>query len=211
MDNKKLPKDITKSVVDLGKLSLEFARTMRVTYHEDGETLESDTDHTFMLGLVACAFASMYIPRLDLGKVSQFALMHDLVEVYAGDTPTLKVMSKDDQSEKDKNEKEALERIRSEFGRSFPWVAGTIDEYETLSTPEAKYIKAIDKLLPKITHLLNNGALYKKQNLEKTDIKAVYDQQEDKMSNGYAKDLPEVMDLRKRLVDEVYEKVFGDY
>jgi putative hydrolases of HD superfamily len=210
MYKKTLPEDITKSTIALGKISLEFARTMRITLQEDGKTLESDTDHVFMLGLIACSFASKYIPRLDLGKVSQFALMHDLVEVYAGDTPTLKVMSQKDSDHKEEKEKEALDRIKKEFNQSFPWIASTIEEYETLASPEAKYIKAIDKLMPKITHLLNNGALYKRQGIDKKGIIEIYNQQREKMQNSYASDLPEVMELRERFIKEIYDKIFGN-
>lgn len=74
--------------LNLGRLALLFGRVNRITKHDDGMTLESDTDHTIMLSLLACAFASKYMPDLDIGRVAQFALVHDLVEAYAGDTAT---------------------------------------------------------------------------------------------------------------------------
>jgi len=78
-------------VVRLGQLALAFGRVNRITRHEDGTTPESDTDHTVMLGLIACALAERWYPHLDRGLVAQYALVHDLVEVYAGDTPTLAI------------------------------------------------------------------------------------------------------------------------
>jgi hypothetical protein len=48
------------------------------------EQPESDTDHTVMLALIACALAPIVDARLDVGLVAQYALVHDLVEAYAG-------------------------------------------------------------------------------------------------------------------------------
>ena len=75
------------AVIALGRLALRFGRVDRITYHDDGVTAESDTDHTVMLGLIACAFAAAHLPDLDVGLIAEFAPVHDLVEVYAGDTP----------------------------------------------------------------------------------------------------------------------------
>lgn len=69
-----IPPTTVWKVVELGQLCLQFGRVNRVTYHEDGRRLESDTDHTVMLGILACAFAEQYAPHLDLGLVAQFTL-----------------------------------------------------------------------------------------------------------------------------------------
>jgi putative hydrolase of HD superfamily len=79
----------TSKVIELAQLCLRFGRVDRATTHEDGQRHETDTDHTVMLGVIACAFASSCGLDLDIGKVAQFALVHDLVEAHAGDTNTL--------------------------------------------------------------------------------------------------------------------------
>lgn len=140
----------------LGLMALGLGRVNRATYHEDGQRPETVTDHTVMLGLVACAFAARYLPDLDLGKIAQYALVHDLPEVYAGDTPTLHVLSENEkQAKKDREVKAAL-RIADET-TGLPWVIDTMTDYEAQDEgdPEARYVRAIDKLLPKITHVAN--------------------------------------------------------
>ena len=100
----------TQGLVDIGKLVLQFAKVNRVTLHEDGITPESDTDHTVMLSVCACALAdALYKDKLDIGKVAQFATVHDLVEVYAGDTNTINI-SKAGREEKNKKEQESFMR-----------------------------------------------------------------------------------------------------
>jgi putative hydrolase of HD superfamily len=153
---KEIDADVVKSTINLGKLIFQFARVNRITYFEDGETLESDTDHTVMLSVIACAFASTYKKELDLGLVAQFAIVHDLVEAYAGDTPNIHGQMKEGLKEdKIKREHEALLRIQKEFDEVYPWISKMIIEYESLATPEARFVKVLDKAMPKISHILN--------------------------------------------------------
>jgi 5'-deoxynucleotidase YfbR-like HD superfamily hydrolase len=146
------------SLFALGRLSLLFATVNRVTYLADGKSPESDTDHTVMLGLLACAFAAASDPSLDIGKIAQFSLVHDLVEAYAGDTNTFGMTEEVQKADKNQREAEALTRIKSEFDATLPWISKTIQEYESLESAEAKFVKTMDKCLPKITRLANNDA-----------------------------------------------------
>lgn len=195
---------LTDPVIELGRLSLAFGRVDRITYHPDSTTLESDTDHTIMLGLIGCAFAAECLPELDLGLVAQFALVHDLVEVYAGDTPTLHALSADARAGKEQREHAAYLRIRAEFSGSLPWLPRTIEAYEHLRAPEARYVKALDKLLPKITHILNGGVTLAGQGMDAERLAARYDAQLDELA-AYAGDFPPLFALRFELVQRVLE------
>lgn len=190
------------AVVGLGRISLAFGRVNRITYHPDGATPESDTDHTVMLGLVACAFAAAHLPHLNVGLIAQYALVHDLVEVYAGDTPTLRVQSADAKAEKQHREHEALQRIKDELGATLPWVPDLIGEYESRTTAEARFVKAMDKLLPKITHILNGAATIHAQGMSRDELAARYTAQVGEL-RAYADDFPPLFDLRAQLVAQV--------
>lgn len=179
-------------VVALGALALRFGLVDRITYHEDGETPESDTDHTVMLGLVACAYAAARDPGLDVGRVAVYALVHDLVEVYAGDTPTL-VIDDDERDAKHRREAAALERIRDEF-TELPWVAETIDAYESGADPEARYVRAADKVMPRITHILNRGATLRSHGISPQQAFDGWQRQHEDI-RAYAGDLRAVLDL----------------
>jgi putative hydrolase of HD superfamily len=190
------------AVVDLGRLALAFGRVNRITLHDDGTTPESDTDHTVMLGLIACAFAQRELPQLDLGLIAQYALVHDLVEVYAGDTPTLQQLAPDAAADKAAREEAAYLRLAEEFAMRLPWIATTIAEYELRRTPEARYVKALDKLLPKITHLLNGCVTVRQQGMDVDALSARYATQLMELA-GYAGDFPPLFELRAELVFEV--------
>lgn len=185
--------------LELAKLILLFSRIDRITCHEDGVTPESDTDHTVMLGIVACAYAREFAPHLDRGKIAEFALVHDLVEAYAGDTATFKVMTEDDKQEKEEREAAALLRIREEFDGVYPWVGETIAAYESLSEPEARYVKVVDKVLPKLTHILNRGAVSDRLGHTAESKKEFLDHQYGKIAASYGADQHEALAFLKAL------------
>ncbi|HWH16511.1 MAG TPA: HD domain-containing protein [Candidatus Paceibacterota bacterium] len=204
----KLPPDIARAMIDLGELALAFGRTNRITRHPDGVTLESDTDHTVMLGLAACAFASRFAPHLDVGRVAQFALVHDLVEVYAGDTVTShKSFTAADHKDKEEREAAALARISDEFGASLPWLPDTIAAYERLDTPESRFVKVVDKAMPKIANILNKGVTFKPQGHDRESAEEFLSRQQEKLRASYGADQPEAMALLEVLGEEMLREI----
>lgn len=202
---KPITPETVQKTIELGQLVLKFSRVDRVTCHEDGTTPESDTDHTVMLGIVACAFAKEFAPELDRGRIAEFALVHDLVETYAGDTSTFKVMSDDEARGKEEREAQALVRIRAEFDSVYPWLGETIEAYERLDTKEARFVKIVDKVLPKITHILNKGAVSDRLGHTRESKRAFLDHQYEKISGSYGSDQQEAMALLKCLHEAMKE------
>lgn len=197
--------DIADEVIKLAQLSLLFGRTPRATFHEDGKRVETDTDHTVMLSLVACGLAEKYYPQLDLGLVAQFAMVHDLVEAYAGDTPTLKI-SAEQKADKAAREQAALERIEQEFSDSFPLIPELLTRYEARQEPEARFVKAVDKILPKATHILNKCAAMRSLHITKSEAIETYRQQHEELL-AYAGDFPEILELRQALVTRMMDTI----
>ncbi len=143
------------TLLHLTRLSLAFGRENRATMHPDGVTRESDTDHTVMLALVAPALAARLRPDLQPALVAAFAVVHDLPEVYAGDTNTLN-LSAVERANKTQRELAALNRLDVELSE-LPWIAGMMHRYEEQDAPEARWVRYVDKILPKLTHALNGG------------------------------------------------------
>ena len=186
----------TVKVIELAQLCLRFGRVNRATSHEDGHRPETDTDHTVMLSVIACAFAASYEPDLDLGKIAQFALVHDLVEAYAGDTNTLiSRISNAEESSKHARESAALATITNEFADTFPWLSQTIEEYERLACRESRFVKTLDKVMSKITHILNKGAMLARYDVDADNLDAINGKQAIKMLATYARDQTATMAL----------------
>ena len=193
------------AVIGLGRLALALGRVDRVTYHDDGTTPESVTDHTVMLGLLACALAPQVRADLDVGLVARYAFVHDLVEAYAGDTNTLRALDAAGRADKDRREAAAYRRIAGEFAGTLPGVPALIADYEHRRTPEARYVRACDKLLPKITHVLNGLTTIREHQVGVAELAARYAAQAGEL-RGYAADFPALLDLHTALVARVLRR-----
>lgn len=168
----------------LAGLALNLGTTERVTRHSDGKTPETVTTHTTMLGLVATAIASEYArySGLDVGKVAQYALVHDLVEAQIGDTQTL-VATDEDLNAKALRERVAANALHAEF-TALPWVMDTWEAYERREDAESVLVWIVDKALPKLLHLRNRGVTYRNLGMSAVDVRERYERQRQQV-RGY--------------------------
>lgn len=200
-------KSIIPSVIKLANLCVQFSLVDRVTHTDPGGRPESDTDHTFMLSMVACSIAQRYLPELDLGKVAQYALIHDFVEVYAGDEPTVFI---DDEmlARKAEAEQAALKKLHLQFDKVFPWITDTIEAYESLSDPKSRFVKVIDKIMPSLTHLQDGGLTLRKLGVD--TLEKLQESIDGRSANmqAYAYDQKFAMALRAELVELIRKQVF---
>jgi putative hydrolase of HD superfamily len=144
---------MTGTLLVLAGYALAFGRISRTACEHPDGTAETDSDHTVMLAWIAPALAARWYPELDPGLVAQFAVVHDAVEVFAGDTPTL-LISPAGRRAKAAREALAGRRWQDEFGASLPWLPGMISRYERQDEPEARFTRAADKIMPGLVHLL---------------------------------------------------------
>lgn len=157
----------TDQVVELvARLMLPFHEIKRQHKLPIGRrSRESDVEHSWTVSVLACALAPQISPHLDVGKIAQFALVHDLTEVYAGDT---KIFSGLDthRASKAERERDALYKLRQDYN-AFPWLAGTIAEYESFESEEAKFVYAVDKYIAVVYDLLDHGAYLRQLGIDK--------------------------------------------
>ena len=172
----------------LARIALAFGRVERATRHEDGVRPETDTDHTVMLGLVACELAP---PGLDRAKIAAFALVHDLLEVHAGDTQTLTI-TPEAMVAKRAREDAARARLVGELGVG-SWLAEILVIYEAQREPEARFVRVMDKVLPKLTHAFN-GCVAALSLTDRAGFIEAHERQYRKLSEEYP-EFPDVLDL----------------
>lgn len=135
-------------------LALAFGRVTRATRHEDGVRPESDAEHAVMLGLLACPIAVGMGMRS--GRAAEYALVHDLAEAYCGDTNSFDI-GPAAAARKAEVEAAAIARLRADFA-DVPWLLRRVAEYEAQDEPEARLVRYLDKVTPKLTHRLNGAA-----------------------------------------------------
>lgn len=124
---------------------------------------ENDAEHSWSVALFACALAQRVDPKLDVGKVCQFATVHDLTEIYAGDTsnfaPEAWIATKESR------EQSALQRLSIEYKKVWPWVAETVRAYERQVSDEARFVKSVDKVLLLLYDLVEKGHFCRKNKI----------------------------------------------
>jgi len=143
-------------LLELQKLLLQFSQIERITHRQNAAAdfvNENDTEHSYNLALTAW-FLAEYFPKLDRNLLIRLALVHDLVEVHAGDTyiyadaATL--------ASKQAREAAALKKLQADWA-DFPDMLGHIESYEKRDTEEAKFIYALDKIMPIMQIYIHNG------------------------------------------------------
>ena len=125
----------------------------------DAQRKENVAEHSYSLATLGCALAQeinkdLTVP-LDIGKIAQFALTHDLTEAFMNNGDISVYASADLLAGKESEEKLAFKRIE-ERTRSLPWTAQIIKEYEKQASAEARYVYALDKIIVHMIVVLND-------------------------------------------------------
>ena len=124
---------------------------------------ENDAEHSYQVAMVAWYMVSIENSNLDINKILKYSLIHDLVEVYAGDTPLYS--SKDEYVQsKIKREKSAAILLKKKFP-DFKDLHKLIDVYKLQDDEESRLVYAIDKLLPILSIYLDKGYAWKSHNI----------------------------------------------
>lgn len=185
----------TKRLLQLQELLYQFLCIERMIHMPDStgtDRRETDTEHSYHLAILAWYLTGAY-PHLDKNKVIRYALVHDIVEVHAGDVMAIG-RTKQEQDAKELKEKEALVKLKKDWP-DFTDLTGTIEEYEEQNSPEAVFVKALDKLTPLLHNLHSNGKTWKKYDMKRQVVVANKDE---KTANS-----PEVNALWKVLREEI--------
>lgn len=185
--------DLFTRALATANLALRFGAVNRVTAHPDGRP-ESDTTHTVMLALIVPELA--LAEGLDVGLAVQFAVVHDLAEAYAGDTNTARELDAEARARKEEKERQAVQRIEQDLGRD-SWVVMILRRYEEQKEPEARLVRYVDKILPKLTHSLNEGRALMAMGMSLEELKANHEAQRAKLRASY----PELSSVASLFVD----------
>lgn len=138
-------------IIEVDKLKNVF----RHSYIADGKRKENDAEHSWHLGLMAAVFSEYIKEDIDMKKVLKMVLVHDLVEIYAGDTFAFDESGYEDKEEREINAaKELFERLPKEQEEEFMALWWEFEKCETL---EAKYGAMMDRLQPLILDYATEG------------------------------------------------------
>lgn len=161
--DEKLHKQIKFAIV-IDEMKNIFRRNLII----DGSRRENDAEHSWNLAMLAMLFEEYSTEKVNIEKVLKIALVHDLIEVYAGDTFAYDVKGNEDKLQRE------IESANKLFGILDPVQGAEIralwDEFEAKETAESKYANAIDRIQPLINNYLTNGHTWKEGDVHAPQI-----------------------------------------
>src|SRR6266498_1836918 len=141
-------------IVKFIQLTHEFQSVTRRIFVVGDSRRENDMEHSFQLALLAWYIADSEKLALDKNRLVQYALIHDLVEVYAGDT--VPYGDKALLATKKEREYNAAQRLQKEVPE-FKDLHRLIEKYEARTDKESKFVYALDKIIPIFNIYLDSG------------------------------------------------------
>lgn len=144
---------------EFSRLITAFGKVERIYCIPGTDRKENDLEHSYMLAMLGWYIAESNALPFSQEKILKYALAHDLVEVYAGDTY---IYSKDKAhlDSKMDREGEAAERLKMEFPE-IPEMHEFLLGYMKREDPESKFVYALDKILPILLIQADGGRSWK--------------------------------------------------
>lgn len=167
----------------------------RQTYLADGSRFENDAEHSWHAAVMAVVL-SEYFPKADLAKTMAMMLLHDVVEIYAGDTYCYDTVGYQD---KDAREMAAAEKI---YGLLPPdqreEMMALWQEFEAGQTEEAKFCAILDRVQPTMLNHAQGGRSWVEHGIHKEQVEK---------RNAATFQGPDVIAAYMReIIDTAYEK-----
>jgi putative hydrolase of HD superfamily len=142
-------------VVEADRLKT-VARQSRIT---DGSRHENSAEHSWHLALMALALGGHAPAGTDLGRVMAMLVVHDMVEIDAGDLFLYSDSAA--QARQQDAERAAADRIFALLPvRQAAAVRALWDEFEERRTPEARFARALDRLQPMLLNMRTGGGTW---------------------------------------------------
>ncbi len=143
-------------------------RIGRQTYLSNGAEKENDAEHAWHAALMAILLGEYSNEKIDLLKTVTMLLIHDMVEIDAGDTYAYDDNAKQTQRER---EEKAADRI---FGMlpddQRDRLRGLWEEFEAAQTPEAKFARTMDNIQPAMLNCATDGRAWKEKGVKLSQI-----------------------------------------
>ncbi len=136
----------------------------------DGTRKENSGEHSWHIALYAMVLAEHAVKPVNIDRVIKMLLIHDLVEIDAGDNP---IHGDHDPAEQEKIEQAAADRIfgllPADQGDAF---RALWNEFEAAESDDAIFAKSVDRVQPVIANLETDGGTWPEYNVTQDQLEA---------------------------------------
>lgn len=152
-------------VLEIDKLKHIYRQTLLL----DSSRRENDAEHSWHLGLMAIVLAEYAVSPLDLSKVLKMVLIHDLVEIDAGDTFCYDAHASEDKAERElKAAKRLFGLLPEDQAEEF---FSLWQEFEARESYEAKFAACLDRLQPFLHNYHTEGGTWRIHDVASGQVK----------------------------------------
>ncbi|WP_053619295.1 HD domain-containing protein [Nocardiopsis sp. NRRL B-16309] len=148
----------------------KLKRVLRRNLLVDGSRRENSAEHSWHLALSARTFAEYAPEGTDIDRVTEMLVVHDIVEIDAGDTFVFDQVNAETQAER---ERAAADRLFPLLPEDQAVRARELwEEFEAGSTPEARFARAVDRLAPMLANWHNEGGTWLRFGVTRAEVMA---------------------------------------
>ena len=182
-----------KFTAEIDKMTSILRRTMLI----DKSRRENDAEHSWHIAVMALLFEEYVSEPVDIGHVVKMCVVHDLIEIYAGDTFAYDVKGNLDKAEREEKAADKLFAILPEEQGAY--IRALWEEFDVMETADSKYAACLDRIQPFFHNTLTEGhtwvesgttdraAVEKRMSIVKKFMPSVYPWVEKNIDNAIAK------------------------
>ena len=138
-------------IAEVDKMKNVFRRTLLA----DGSRQENDAEHSWHLALMAVILEEYAAEPVNLGRVLAMVTVHDLIEIYAGDTFAFAAAANQD---KRRREKAAADRLFGLLeGDQGSQIRRLWEEFDAMDTADSRFAASLDRIQPFMHNVLTEG------------------------------------------------------
>ena len=136
---------------EIDKMTSILRRTMLI----DDSRRENDAEHSWHIAVMALLFTEYAAEPVDIGRAVKMCVVHDLIEIYAGDTFAYDAVGNKDKAQREQAAADKLfAMLPKEQGDE---IRNLWEEFDEMQTPDAKYAACMDRLQPFLHNTLTGG------------------------------------------------------
>lgn len=150
-------------------LEIDKAKNVfRQTHLSENGRNENDAEHSWHMAIMAYLLKEYANEKIDIAKVMLMCLIHDIVEIDAGDTYAYDIENLKTQKSREDAAKERIFSILPDEQKTE--LIALFDEFEACETAESKFAHAMDNIQPLMLNNSNGGRDWKEHNVTAEQI-----------------------------------------
>lgn len=140
----------------------------RETYLTDARRKENDAEHAWHMAIMTVLLAEYANEKIDVAKTMTMLLIHDLVEIDAGDTYAYAGVSREEQHAREaKGARRLFGLLPADQGEK---LRALWEEFEEGETPEARFAHTMDNIQPMMQNDMTGGRAWKEHGIRLAQV-----------------------------------------